>query len=130
VCHASDGFHPGPVTTLDGLVTALTEQQGWADVTAPTDVTVNGYAGMRFQRTAPADRIGCNTNDAPFRSWETDGVGGTDYFWYQPSEIETLLVLDLKGTIIIITTVTSDDREDPATAPLAAMLDSVRIEQA
>ena len=29
-CHASDGFHPGPMTTLDGLVAALTEQGGWA----------------------------------------------------------------------------------------------------
>lgn len=129
-CHASEGFHPGPVTTLDGLVTALTEQEGWADVTAPTDVTVNGYAGKRFQRTAPDDKTGCNTIDAPFRSWETDGVGGADYFWYQPGDTETLLVLDVNGTIIIINTVTSESRENPATAPLADMLDSIRIEQA
>ena len=26
-CHLSDGFYPGPLTTVDGLVTALTEQQ-------------------------------------------------------------------------------------------------------
>lgn len=128
-CHASEGFHPGPVTTLDGLVTALTEQQGWADVTTPTDVTVSGYAGKRFQRTAPADKTGCNTNDAPFRSWETDG-GAVDYWWYQPRDTESLLVLDVNGTIIIINTVTSDLRENPATAPLTDMLDSIRIEQA
>jgi hypothetical protein len=129
-CHASEGFHPGPVTTLDGLVTALTEQQGWADVTAPTGVTVSGYTGKQFQRIAPADQTGCNTNDAPFRSWETDGVGEPDYFWYQRGDTETVLVLDVNGTIIIINTVASDGREDPAAAPLAAMLDSIRIEQA
>lgn len=129
-CHASEGFHPGPVTTLDGLVTALTEQQGWADVTAPTDVTVNGYAGKHFQRTAPADRTGCNTNDAPFRSWETDGVGEPKFSWYQQGDTETLLVFDVSGTIIIINTVPSDDRENPDAAPLAAMLASIRIEQA
>ncbi len=129
-CHASEGFHAGPVTTLDGLVTALTEQQGWAEVTAPTDVTVNGYAGKRFQRTAPADKTGCNTIDAPFRSWETDGVGEPNFFWYQPRDSETLLVLDVNGTIIIIKTVTSDLRENPDAAPLAAMLASIRIEQA
>lgn len=129
-CHASEGFHPAPVTTLDGLVTALTEQQGWAEVTAPTDVTISGYPGKQFQRTAPADKTGCNTNDAPFRSWETDRVGGTDNFWYQPRDSETLLVLDLNGTIIIINTVTSDLRENPDAAPLAAMVDSIRIEQA
>ena len=27
-CHPSDGYHPGPWTTLDGLVAALSEQQG------------------------------------------------------------------------------------------------------
>jgi hypothetical protein len=118
------------VTTLDGLVTALTEQQGWADVTAPTGVTVSGYTGKQFQRIAPADQTGCNTNDAPFRSWETDGVGEPDYFWYQRGDTETVLVLDVNGTIIIINTVASDGREDPAAAPLAAMLDSIRIEQA
>ena len=60
-CHWSDGYHPGPVTTLDGLVAALTEQQGWADVTAPSDISVDGYAGKAFQRTAPADMSDCNT---------------------------------------------------------------------
>ena len=29
-CHLDDGFHPGPVTTLDGLVAALSEQRGWS----------------------------------------------------------------------------------------------------
>jgi len=32
-CHPTDGFYPGPVDTVDGFVTALTEQQGWAEVT-------------------------------------------------------------------------------------------------
>ena len=60
-CHSSDGFYPGPVTTLDGLVTALSEQQGWAEVTAPSDISVDGYAGKAFQRTAPADFSDCTT---------------------------------------------------------------------
>src|SRR5688572_14707227 len=28
-CHSADGYHPGPLTTLDGLVAALSEQGGW-----------------------------------------------------------------------------------------------------
>ena len=47
------------MTTLDGLVAALTEQQGWADVTAPSDISVDGYAGKTFQRTAPAVLSDC-----------------------------------------------------------------------
>ena len=27
-CHPGEGYHPGPMTTLDGLVTALSEQAG------------------------------------------------------------------------------------------------------
>ena len=49
-CHLSEGFHPGPVTSLHGLVTALSEQDGWADVTAPSDISVDGYRGKTFQR--------------------------------------------------------------------------------
>ena len=59
-CHLDDGFHPGPVTTLDGLVAALSEQQdGWVDVTAPSDISVDGYPGKTFQRTAPAVLSDC-----------------------------------------------------------------------
>ena len=71
-CHSADGFHPGPLTTLDGLVAALSEQGGWVDVTAPTDITVDGYDGKAFQRTAPAEFVDCDTSFAPFRSWEND----------------------------------------------------------
>ena len=43
------------MTTVDGLITALREQQGgWVDVTAPSDISVDGYLGKTFQRTAPA----------------------------------------------------------------------------
>jgi hypothetical protein len=124
-CHASEGFHPGPVTTLDGLVAALSEQQGWADVTAPSDITINGYPGKQFQRTAPADFTGCNPGDAAFRGWQFDGAGGTGMIWYAPGQVETLLVLDVNGTVIIIDTRAMPDQQEAA----AAVLDSIRIEQ-
>jgi hypothetical protein len=126
-CHASVGFHPGPVTTLDGLVTALTEQAGWAAVTTPSDLTVNGYAGKEFQRTAPAEFTGCNPGNAAFRSWETGNQG---WSYYEPTEIETLRVLDVNGTIIIINTRLKPEHQDAsAVAGLAATLDTIRIEQ-
>ena len=59
-CHPNDGYHPGPVTTLDGLVTALSEQGGWVDVTAPADISIDGYAGKAFQRNTPADFADCS----------------------------------------------------------------------
>ena len=73
-CHLGDGFHPGPVTTLDGLVAALSEQGGWADVTAPSDISVDGYPGKTFQRTAPAVLSDCpNMSPGHMRVPEADG---------------------------------------------------------
>lgn len=78
-CHPSDGFHPGPMITLDGLVAALTEQGGWAEVTAPADISVDGYVGKAFQRTTPADFSDCSSvsgGTIMFPSWENDGKFG------------------------------------------------------
>jgi hypothetical protein len=142
-CHPSDGYHPGPVSTLDGLVAALSEQEGWADVTAPSDISIDGYVGKAFQRTAPADMVSnCDTRSGigeripdgvpgypDFRSWEkpdpASGFGG-DY--YEPGEIETLWLLDIDGTVVVISTglwpgPTAADNADFA----AAVLDSIRI---
>ncbi len=58
-CHPSDGLHTGPLTTLDGLVTALSEQRGWVDVTAPADISIDGYASKTFRRSAPTDLSEC-----------------------------------------------------------------------
>ena len=144
-CHWSDGYHPGPVDTLDGLVAALTEQRGWADVTAPSDISVDGYVGKTFQRTAPADMSDCNTRSnaheimpssaAPvtssdFRSWEnaerTRRFGG---FYYEPGEIETLWVLDIDGTVVVINTGVWPEPSAGAAPDFAAdVLDSIRID--
>ena len=113
-CHSGDGFYPGPVTTVDGLVTALTEQQGgWVDVTAPADISIDGYPGKTFRRTVPAVLSGC-PNFSPrhmrlpeldgngLRSWqnEHDSNSGGDY--YEPGQFETLMVLDIDGTVVVI----------------------------
>jgi hypothetical protein len=159
-CHWSDGYYPGSVATLDGLVAALSEQQGWAEVTAPSDISIDGYAGKAFQRTAPADLSDCDTmrwNFSPWgdpgdgmvpvlRSWqhdaETRAVAGE---FYEPGEVETLLVLDIDSTIVVINTrlwpsettgarLTSATRAlagptAAARADAAAVLDSIRIER-
>jgi hypothetical protein len=129
------------VDTVDGLVAALSEQQGWAEVTAPSDISVDGYEGKAFQRTAPADMSDCSTRRyqtrtsddvgtyPDVRSWENhDGVGGGSL--YEPGQIETLSVLDIDDTVIVISTglwpgPTPADHADFA----ADVLDSIRIER-
>jgi hypothetical protein len=156
-CHWSDGYYPGPVATLDDVVAALSEQGGWADVTGPSGISVDGYAGKAFQRTVPAELLDCSTmplNWSPhvrppnwgdsrlpvLRSWHygTNEAGSAGDL-YEPGEVETLWVLDINGTVILINSrlwpsVTTDYRavagpSAAARADFAAVLDSIRIDR-
>jgi len=130
-CHADDGVYPGPITSLDGLVAALSEQGGWLDVTAPSDISVDGYPGKTFQRTAPASFAGCTSGgDTGFRSFDNGGrAGGWEF--YERGEIETVRVFDVNGSIIMLTAKLKTGHQDAAAVDgLAAVFDSIRIEQA
>ena len=127
--------------TVDGLVAALSEQQGWAEVTAPSDISIDGYVGKAFQRTAPTDMSDCETrsvgprvpDDVPgfpdFRSWENPvEPNGWAGFYYEPGWIETLWVLDLDGTMVVISTGVWPEPSAGADADFAAdVLDSIHI---
>ena len=129
-CHPSDGYHPRPLTTLDGLVAALSEQGGWADVTAPTDISVDGYAGKAFQRTSPADISDCGTEPVLFPSWENEDENGNKGWSYYPSgDTESVWVLDLDGTIIILETRVNAGQPAAAHTEIAAVLNSIRIDR-
>src|SRR3954471_2150824 len=155
-CHWSDGYYPGPVATFDDLVAALSEQGGWADVTT-ADISVDGYAGKSFQRAVPAELWDCDTmpfnwgthvrptkrplSDLPgLRSWRngTEEFGGPGDL-YEPGEVETLWVLDIDGTVVLINARLwpSATQEQvalagpgvTARAQFAAVLDSIRIDR-
>ena len=101
-CHSADGFHPGPLTTLDGLVTALSEQTRMGRRDRPDVRSLStATTGKAFQRTAPAEFVDCDSSFAPFRGWQYDD-GSLSY--YSEGEVETLWVLDVDGEIIIINT--------------------------
>lgn len=143
-CHSENGYHPGPVDTVDGLVAALREQRGWADVTAPADISVDGYAGRAFQRTAPADISDCDIVMGPsptglgmypaFQSWqrEDDATGRNEEagLFYEPGQIETLWVLDIDGTVVVVNTRPRTEASAARRAELAAVLNSIRIDPA
>ena len=152
----SDACHAGPaadpkLVTVDGLVAALSKQGGWADVTTPSDISIDGYAGKAFQRTVPAEISDCEktvygprtrpanwfTKSPRFRSWEGYEDGLLEL--YEPGEVETLWVLDIDGTVVVIHTrllpsATTGARalagpSAAARAEFAAVLDSIRIER-
>lgn len=108
-------------------------------MTTPSDIFIDGYTGKGFQRTSPADFSDCTRGyTSPdeqlypfFPSWEnpsaTDGTRGWSY--YGPNNIETLFVLDLDGTIIILSMRVEADEPEATHAELAAVLDSIRIDR-
>ena len=140
MCHLDDGFHPGPVTTLDGLVAALSEQRGWADVTAPSDISVDGYRGRTFERTAPAVLSDC-PNMSPghmrlpelggdgLKSWQNEHDSNFGGAYYEPGQVETLLVLDIDGTLVVINADLWPGTSAADRAEFAAVLDSIRIDR-
>ena len=125
-CHLSAGFYPGPLTTVDGLVTALSKQGGgWTDSTRPLDVIAGDHAGKAFQRTARDDFSTCD-NPRYIVSWK-DNVPDGGWTGYEPGDTEILRVFDLDGTIILISTRLPAGGYDADA--LAAVLDSISIEQ-
>jgi hypothetical protein len=130
-CHPTDGYHAGPVTTLDGLAAALSEQGGWVDVTTPSDISVDGYAGKVFQRKTPADFSGCTPVQTSFMfpSWENGSeLGQRGFSYYPPGDTENVLVLDVDTTIVILETRVNAGQPAAVHAEMAALLDSIRID--
>ena len=116
-CHPGEGDSPGPLTTLDGLVAALHEQRGWIDVTTPSDISVDGYAGKAFQRAVPADLSTC---------LETHLNSGEQSV-YAPSETVMTRVLDVDGNLIVVEARFDTGQPADVAAEITAMLDSIRI---
>ncbi len=104
-------------------------------MTAPSEISVDGYVGKAFQRTAPAAMWSCTAWDgsprssgqAVFSSWESaDGINGG----YAPGTVETLWVLDVDGTVIVISTALWPRPSATAHADFAdEVLDSIFIDR-
>ena len=140
-CHLDDGFHPGPVTTLDGLVAALSQQRGWVDVTAASDISVDGYPGKTFQRTVPALLVDCpnfssehmrdpSADGNGLKSWQNEADSNFPGSYYEPGQVETLMILDIDGTVAVINANLWAGTSAADRAEFAAVLDSIRIDQA
>jgi hypothetical protein len=137
-CHWHGGYYSRPVTTLNALVAALSKQRGWVDVTAPSDISVDGYPAKTFQRTVPAVLSDCpNFSSGHMRLPELDGNGLSSWlnedssnfggYYYEPGQSETLLVVNIDGTVIVINANLWAGTSAADRAEFAAVLDSIRI---
>lgn len=115
-CRFSEGTldsPPGP--SVDDLANALVEQPG-IDAEPPSDVVVDGFAGMYIEYTTPA--TGCDQ----FASWQTPNAlvlfASTDTRYW---------ILDVDGTRLVMLAYVWDVATEQGRAELQAIIDSVEI---
>jgi hypothetical protein len=109
-CHSIGHlFDPGP--TVDDLVAAL-EAQPLRHASAPTDVTLAGYAGKYLEWSVPKDWVvtgdgdfaGCDVQPnghRDFVSWL--GAGGVGERWQQMAgQVDRLWILDVNGQRLVV----------------------------
>jgi hypothetical protein len=115
-------------TTVDELVGALTEQDGWK-ASAPTDLTVGGFPAKRIELTVPADLDTATCTNGVLRYWPGPGPNLSDGDCCNPpGNTDTLYVVDVAGNRVIVIArhypgSSADDR-----AELQALVDSIEIE--
>ena len=114
---------PGP--SVDDLATALAGLPS-IEVTAPTDITIDGYRGKQLTLTAPSDMTGCTLSpDGNLLIWELPlgaRVGMTR------GEVDRVWILDVDGQrLVIVAPERPGALNDASKAEVQAVLDSIRI---
>ncbi len=110
--------------TVDALVNALTSLPT-LDVTAPTDITVDGYRGKELTLTAPASYDGCTLSPDGFALWTIPDHSNRTI---GPGERQRLWILDVAGQRLVILALESPGTTDEERTAVQAALDSIQIE--
>ena len=125
-CDFSKGpLAPRPGPSVDDLATALVGLPRLG-VTAPTDITIDGYRGKQFTLTAPSDLTGCTLSpDGNLLLWELPlgaRIGMTR------GEVDRVWILDVDGQrLVIVAPEHPGALNAPSKAEVQAVLDSIRI---
>jgi len=119
--------------TVDDLVADLSAQPT-RDATAPTDITVDGFAGKAIELTVPADLafnqadgfVDCD--EAEFRSWISPDQGS--FRLHQgPGQHDQLWIVDVDGTRVIIDATFYEGTSAADMAELQAILESIQFQR-
>jgi hypothetical protein len=113
---------PGTGVTVDSAaetIAALAAVTG-VDLAGPTDVTIGGYAGARFEITVPEDFVGTACGDG--------SVVVLDRVNNLEPGVTTIYVLDVEGTTLALAISGVEDEVPALTARFDEVLASMRIE--
>ena len=121
---AFDGTNP----TVDQIAIALSQQVGRSG-SAPVDVTLGGYSGKKVELTVPATFSATVCEDRIYRTWlEAGAEGGDGGYVYGPSQHNTVYILDIDGTPLVLDTMYLPSATAADKAELQAILDSISFE--
>jgi hypothetical protein len=124
-CHPHLGLRDPPIgPTPADLAEALTSVPGW-EVTAISDVTMDGFTGKHVKLIAPADASACYQEEAmllPTRTWPLFFAA------VRANEPMELWILDVQGTRLVIHAGSEPNASAAELAELHAVIDSIRIE--
>lgn len=118
--------------SVDDLVAALGAHASYT-ATAPTAVTLNGYAGKKIDLQLPSsvdlakcDPVGANPDGAYF-VWGTADQGGNDLYLQGPGQRWQLWILDVAGhrVVIVVDDYANTSEQDRTAAQ--SIVDSVRF---
>jgi hypothetical protein len=110
------------------LATALSQQVGRSG-SAPVDVTLGGYSGKKVELSVPATFSATVCEDRIFKTWlEAGAQGGDGGYVYGPSQHNTVYILDVNGTPLVLDTMYLPSATAADKAELQAILHSVSFE--
>ena len=102
-CHGRSGPIEPPIgPTVDNLVAALTSMVGF-ESTTPTDVSIDGHVGKRFQLSDTIDPAAAGCDDTTWL-WLWEPASGGDTGKVPGAVTMQLWVLDVEGTRLVMFT--------------------------
>mgnify|MGYP000259333260 CR=1 FL=1 len=99
-CRSEATKPASPATSVDDLVGRLAAQAS-RDASAPTDVSVGGYAGKSITLHVPDDAVPSECEQGEFLSYGTEDVP-LERYHQGPGQIDELWVIDVDGAIVVI----------------------------
>ncbi len=114
------------VSSTDEVVAALASQKGIRS-SPPTDITLDGFAAIRMERTIPVRASQSDCDLLQFRTWVETG-GGPRYLG-SPGQTDLLWILDIDGTPLVIDVALDVEATAGDRAELLQMVESIQIDR-
>jgi len=117
------------ISTTDDVAAALAIQQGLR-VSAPRDVSLDGFAGTYLERRVPARTDLSDCDGAQFRVYldEGRGPGGGGERYLVPGELQRLWILDIEDVPLVIDASTDPGTSARVRGELLRMVESIQID--